>query len=115
MVASDGYQVPRLTVEAQNNDQISPCLSIVMAVYNEQATVREIAQTVLKQKPVQELIIVDDCSTDGSWPILTEYAASESRITVVRHETNQGKGAALRTAFARATAPIVIIQDADLE
>ena len=115
VMSSDQRQNPRLAVEAQNNNQISPCLSVVMAVYNEQATVLEIAQTVLKQGPVQELIIVDDFSTDRSWSILTEFAASEPRITLVRHETNRGKGAALRTGFAQATAPIVIIQDADLE
>ena len=113
--ASDQDAGARLTTEARNNDEISPCLSVVMPVYNEQATVIEIAQTVLRQRPVQELIIVDDFSTDRSWPILTDFAAKESRVMLLRHEANQGKGAAIRTAFSHATAPVVIVQDADLE
>jgi glycosyltransferase involved in cell wall biosynthesis len=64
---------------------------------------------------VQQLVIVDDCSRDGTWEKLQPLAQNEPRIKLVRHEINQGKGAALRTGFAHATSPIVIIQDADLE
>jgi glycosyltransferase involved in cell wall biosynthesis len=86
-----------------------------MPVYNEAATVKEVVGLVLAQNPVQELIIVDDCSTDGSWEVLIGLAKKEARIKLFHHEKNQGKGAALATGIAHAQAPIVLIQDADLE
>ena len=101
--------------EIKSNADIEPCLSVVMPVFNEAATVGEVIKTVLAQRPVQQLVIVDDCSSDGTWEKLQPLAQNEPRIKLVRHEVNQGKGAALRTGFAHATAPIVIIQDADLE
>jgi glycosyltransferase involved in cell wall biosynthesis len=90
-------------------------LSIVMPVYNEKATLREIVDRVLKVETglETELIVVDDFSTDGTRDILTTL--TDPRLKVVTHEKNQGKGAALRTGFARATGDIVLIQDADLE
>jgi glycosyltransferase involved in cell wall biosynthesis len=101
--------------EIKSNADIEPCLSVVMPVFNEAATVGEVIETVLAQRPVQQLIIVDDCSRDGTWEKLQPLAQNEPRIKLVRHEVNQGKGAALRTGIAHATSPIVIIQDADLE
>jgi glycosyltransferase involved in cell wall biosynthesis len=101
--------------ESNSNASIEPCLSAVMPVYNEAATVAEVVRVVLAQRPVQQLVIVDDCSSDGTWDKLESLAAGESRIKLVRHGVNQGKGAALRTGVAHATAGIVIIQDADLE
>lgn len=101
--------------KAQSNADIAPCLSVVMPVYNEAATVRQVLEVVLAQRPVQELIVVDDCSTDGSWQLLSELARSHDRLRLLRHEHNQGKGAALATGIAHAKAPVVIIQDADLE
>jgi glycosyltransferase involved in cell wall biosynthesis len=98
-----------------SNDEIAPCLAAVMPVYNEAATVAEVIRVVLDQRPVQELIIVDDCSKDGTWDRLQREAELDSRIKLFRHEVNQGKGAALRTGVAQATAPLVIVQDADLE
>ena len=62
-----------------------------------------------------EVIVVDDRSTDGSWEVLQRLAAQDSRITLLRHESNQGKGAAVRTALEHATGDISIIHDADLE
>jgi len=101
--------------EIKSNAEIEPCLSVVMPVYNEAATVGEVIKTVLAQRPVQQLVIVDDCSTDGTWEKLQPLAQNEPRIKLVRHEVNQGKGAALRTGFVHATSTVVIIQDADLE
>jgi glycosyltransferase involved in cell wall biosynthesis len=91
------------------------CLSVVMPVYNEGRTVSQIIDRVLLQPEVAELIIVNDCSTDDTWTVLQEIAQGDVRIRLFQHEINQGKGAALRTGFSQATAPIVIIQDADLE
>jgi glycosyltransferase involved in cell wall biosynthesis len=101
--------------EIKSNADIEPCLSVVMPVFNEAATVGEVIKTVLAQRPVQQLVIVDDCSKDGTWEKLQPFAQNEPRIKLVRHEVNQGKGAALRTGFVHATSAIVIIQDADLE
>ena len=101
--------------EIKSNADIEPCLSVVMPVFNEAATVTEVIQTVLAQRPVQQLVIVDDASTDGTWDKLQPLATRDNRIQLARHPQNQGKGAALRTGIAHATAPVVIIQDADLE
>jgi glycosyltransferase involved in cell wall biosynthesis len=98
-----------------SNDEIEPCLTAVMPVYNEAATVVEVVKVVLAQRPVQQLVIVDDCSQDGSWDQLQPIARIEPRIKLIRHEVNKGKGAALRTGLAHATSEIVVIQDADLE
>jgi glycosyltransferase involved in cell wall biosynthesis len=101
--------------EVKSNNDIEPCLTAVMPVYNEAGTVAEVIQVVLAQRLVQQLIIVDDCSTDGTWNKLQPLAEKEPRIKLVHHEVNQGKGAALRTGIAHATSTFVIIQDADLE
>lgn len=91
------------------------CISVVMPVYNEAATVAQVIHTVLQQPSVRELVVVDDCSRDGSWKVLQDLAHQDSRIQAFHHEYNQGKGAALRTGISKATSPIVLIQDADLE
>jgi glycosyltransferase involved in cell wall biosynthesis len=93
----------------------SPCLAVLMPVYNEAATAETIIARVMEQTCVAELIIVDDCSTDGTRALLEKIAASDSRIRLHFHPVNQGKGAATRTAIAQIKAPLAIIQDADLE
>jgi glycosyltransferase involved in cell wall biosynthesis len=92
-----------------------PCVSVVMPLYNEAATIAKIIRAVLAQPCVAELVVVDDCSGDGSWSVLQDLARQEPRIKTFRHEVNQGKGAALRMGLRQATAPIALIQDADLE
>ncbi len=99
----------------KSNDDIEPCLTAVVPVYNEAATIAGIVGLVLQQRPVRELVIVDDCSRDGTWEKLETLARDDMRIRLSRHETNRGKGAALRTGIAQATSDIVIIQDADME
>lgn len=86
-----------------------------MPVFNEETTVAKVVGTVLAQKEVGELICVDDCSGDRSLSVLKALEGGDSRLRVVRHPVNLGKGAALRTGIALATQPFVIIQDADLE
>lgn len=102
-------------LEAKSNAEVAPCLAVVIPVFNEVQTVSAVIETVLAQRPVQEVIVVDDASTDGSGRLLQQAAARDSRIVFIQHERNRGKGAALRTGISRATAPMVIVQDADLE
>jgi glycosyltransferase involved in cell wall biosynthesis len=91
-------------------------LSVVMPVFNERATLREVVHAVLSVAPgAIELICVDDGSVDGSCEILTELQAEHPEILVSFQPRNMGKGAALRRGIQQATGDFVIIQDADLE
>jgi len=92
-----------------------PLLSVVIPCFNERDTIERIVEAVLAAPvPDLEVIVVDDCSTDGTREILREKIAPRVE-RVIFHERNRGKGAALRTGFAAVTGDLVIVQDADLE
>lgn len=90
-------------------------VSVVMPIYNERATLREVIHRVLVVPLDLELLCVDDCSTDGSREILSELQTEHPQIRVFLQPHNMGKGAALRKGIEQATGELVIIQDADLE
>jgi glycosyltransferase involved in cell wall biosynthesis len=90
-------------------------LSVVMPVYNERATLREVIERVLALPLEIELICVDDGSRDGSVEILRELEGEHPQLRVFFQPRNMGKGAALRRAIAEATGDFVVVQDADLE
>jgi glycosyltransferase involved in cell wall biosynthesis len=92
------------------------CLSVVVPCYNEVATVAEVVRRVCESPWTAEVVLVDDGSTDGTRDVLADLASEGPiPVRVVLHARNRGKGAALRTGFAEATADYVIVQDADLE
>ncbi len=97
-----------------------PTLSVIVPVYNEAGTVRTLLARVAAVPIRKEIVVVDDCSTDGTRDILEQLRretpdSSDLRLRVVLHERNQGKGAAVRTALPQVSGDIVLIQDADLE
>src|SRR5690348_2278158 len=104
-------------------------VSLIIPVYNEVATLKEIVARVTRVDFDKQLVIVDDASTDGGRELLQELARvglekwlpeptlcrGKNEVTVLLQPANRGKGAALRTGFAAASGDIVVIQDADLE
>ncbi len=90
-------------------------LAIVMPVYNERATIEEILRRVHHVGLAQEIIIVDDGSTDGTREILQRIIPNYPEAKLILHERNRGKGAAIRTGLAEVNSELVLIQDADLE
>jgi glycosyltransferase involved in cell wall biosynthesis len=91
-----------------------PVLGVIIPAYNEEHSLELVVRRVLEQPTVQQVVIVDDCSTDGTLAA-ARRCASDPRVTVKSHPANRGKGAAIRTGLDAVTAPLAIIQDADLE
>jgi glycosyltransferase involved in cell wall biosynthesis len=92
-------------------------LSVIVPVYNEMNTIAEILARV-RAAPVDgalELVVIDDCSTDGTREFLRDQAARYDNVRVLYHDRNQGKGTAIRRGIEHVTGDVVIIQDADLE
>ncbi|MBD3300225.1 MAG: glycosyltransferase [Candidatus Moranbacteria bacterium] len=90
-------------------------ISVVVPIYNEERTIDQIVKAIEDAEVEgldKEIILVDDCSRDNSREILKKY---RKKYRVLFHKKNQGKGATLRTGFAKATGDIIIVQDADLE
>jgi len=90
-------------------------LSVVIPVFNERNWVRELLRRVQAVPIPKEIIVVDDGSTDGTREMLKDIERTIDNVRVIFHAHNQGKGAALRTGFQRATGDVVLVQDADLE
>ena len=109
------HDMHSLSVRDRGSLSDLPCVSVVIPSYNEAATIGVVIRTALAQPEVQEVIVVDDGSQDGTWEVIQSVLTDDPRVKGLRHTQNRGKGAALRTGFARATASIVIVQDADLE
>jgi glycosyltransferase involved in cell wall biosynthesis len=111
---SHGQGVRRDSNLGTTLDHIAMLLSVLIPVFNEEATIREVVRRV-KNVPVDsELVIVDDASTDGT-PAILEELARDPRVRVFHQERNQGKGAAIRRAIRESRGDVVLIQDADLE
>lgn len=98
---------------ADEANDTRPCLSVVVPCYNEEVTVATLLRKVLDSPWVAEVIVVDDGSTDQT--VVEISTINDNRIRLIRQETNQGKGAALRRGFSEATSEYVVVQDADLE
>jgi glycosyltransferase involved in cell wall biosynthesis len=90
-------------------------VSVLIPVYNERHTIERVIERVRTVGVKTQIILVDDCSVDGTRDILRKIADTEKDLTIRFHEVNRGKGAAIRTALAEATGEVTIIQDADME
>lgn len=93
----------------------SPCLSVVVPAYNEEATLAHVVEKLLLIPQLLEVVIVDDCSTDSTHAVALRLADAHPQVRVARHATNSGKTEGLKTGFAMTRGAIVIVQDADLE
>jgi glycosyltransferase involved in cell wall biosynthesis len=89
-------------------------LGVIVPAFNEERTIERVLRRVLEESCVQQIVVVDDCSTDGTLAA-ARRCTDDPRVTVEHHLANKGKGSAIRTGLAAITAPLVIIQDADLE
>ncbi len=116
MVACDGSMEARTDDDAPGTPG-APLLSVLMPVYNEERTLRGVVELVQSVELDKEIIFVDDGSRDSSGAIIDDLVAEagDDRMRAYHHARNMGKGAAIRTAVARARGQIIVIQDADLE
>ncbi len=105
----------RTTPAATTAPPMMPTLAVIIPAYNEHKTLREILDTVRAVPVVTEIVVVDDCSTDGTADLLRAMAREDPALKVVYHDRNQGKGAAIITGLKHAASEVVVIQDADLE
>jgi glycosyltransferase involved in cell wall biosynthesis len=95
--------------------QYEPKLSVIVPAFNEEATVAEVIQSLLRVPSLLEIIVVDDASTDRTFSIVQALQATTPQLRLLRQPRNLGKTAALKTGFAASVGEIVIVQDADLE
>ncbi len=100
-------------MSSMREEPVRPCLSVVIPCYNEADTIKVVLEKVLESPFTQEVIVVDDGSTDLT--LESARSVSDPRLRVLTQGRNQGKGAALRRGFAEATSEFAIVQDADLE
>jgi glycosyltransferase involved in cell wall biosynthesis len=91
------------------------CLSVVIPVYNEEASLVQIVNKLLRVPYLLEIVIVDDCSTDRSAAVARSLGEVDARVRLLQQPKNSGKTAALRAGFALTRGEVVIVQDADLE
>lgn len=97
------------------DNESEACLSVVIPVYNEKSTLRNVVDKVLTIPHLLEVIVVDDGSTDGTAEVVSSIVALHPQVRLESLDTNSGKTAALRAGFALTRGEIVIVQDADLE
>ncbi len=92
-----------------------PLIAAILPVYNEENNVRGVIDVLHETRILDEIILVDDGSTDRTLEVLQEAAGSDPRVRIIRHEKNQGKGGAIFSGWAAATAPYLLLLDADLK
>lgn len=95
-------------------------LSIIIPVYNEEKLVPQVIEKLLSVNYTShitsvEIVIVDDCSTDKTNQVISDFIRGKENISLIKHELNKGKGAAVRTGIEKSTGDVIVIQDADLE
>ena len=100
-------------MNGRSADGSGPLLTVIVPAYNEQRTIADLLELVLAVPCDKQVIVVDDCSTDGTAEVLAAWA--DRGVQLVRHARNRGKGAAIRSGLAHARGRFTIIQDADLE
>jgi dolichol-phosphate mannosyltransferase len=117
-MASFAPSLRNITAASREDERWAGCVSVIVPVYNEVAHVDELLQAIHASPVKKEIIIVDDGSTDGTREKLQAMLIANNKnndVTVVFHETNCGKGAAIRTALQYARGEFILIQDSDLE